>query len=82
MEKWPKYEVKVTLNIKICTSTSTLLRGGDGGAIFLTSDDHQIFFGALYHEMVRTSPEHKGSDHFLPWTPELLVISEVSEGEA
>ena len=45
--------------------------GGGGGANFPTSDDLQIFFGALYHEMVRTSPEHKGSDHFLPWTPVL-----------
>ena len=41
-------------------------QGGRGGAIFPTLDDLQIFFGALYHEMVRTSPEHKGSDHFLP----------------
>ena len=46
--------------------------GGGGGANFPTSDDLQIFFGALYHEMVRTSPEHKGSDHFLPWTPVLF----------
>ena len=46
--------------------------GGGGGANFPTSDDLQIFFGALYHEMVRTSPEHKGSDHFLPWSPVLI----------
>ena len=36
--------------------------GGDG-ANFLTSDGLQIFFGALYHEMVLSSPEHKGSDN-------------------
>ena len=35
---------------------------GYGGANFLTSDDLQIFFGALYLEMVRASPELKGSD--------------------
>ena len=54
------------LNNKICTLTTTLLRGGGGGAIFPTLDDLHILFGAFYHEMVRTSPEHKGSDHFLP----------------
>ena len=43
--------------------TTTLRRGG-GGAIFPTSDDLQIFFGALHHEIVRTFPEHKGSDDF------------------
>ena len=48
-------------------------QGGGGGAIFPTLDDLQILFGAFYHEMVRTSPEHKGSDHFLPWTPVLLI---------
>ena len=39
-----------------------LYYGKEGGANFLTSDDPQIFFGALYHEMVHTSPELKGSD--------------------
>ena len=46
--------------------------GGGGGANFPTSDDLQIFFGALYHEMVRTSPELKGSDDFLSRTPVLM----------
>ena len=36
---------------------------GGGGANFLTSEDFQIFFGALYHEIVLSSPEHKGSDN-------------------
>ena len=35
-----------------------------GGATFLTSDGFQIFFGALYHEMVLSSPEHKVSGNF------------------
>ena len=39
------------------------MRGGGGGANFLTSEDFQIFFGALYHEIVLSSPEHKGSDN-------------------
>ena len=46
--------------------------GGGGGAIFPSSDDLQIFFGTLYHEIMRTSPEHKGTDHFLPGTPVLI----------
>ena len=58
-ERMPKPMTKTT-------ATTTDLVGGGGGANFPTSDDLQIFFGALYHEMVRTSPEHKGSDHFLP----------------
>ena len=37
---------------------------GGGGATFLTSDGFQIFFGALYHEMVLSPPEHKGSGNF------------------
>ena len=58
-ERMPKPMTKTT-------ATTTDLVGGGGGANFPTSDDLQIFFGALYHEMVRTSPELKGSDHFLP----------------
>ena len=38
--------------------------GGSGGAFFPTLDGLQIFFGALYHEMVLSSPEHKGSGNF------------------
>ena len=40
----------------------TMEKRGYGGANFLTSDDLQIFFCALYHEMVCASPELKGSD--------------------
>ena len=45
---------------------------GYGGANFPTSDDLQIFFGALYHEMVHTSPELKGSDDVLSLTTGLM----------
>ena len=49
---------------------------GGGGATFLTSDGFQIFFGALYHEMVLSSPEHKGSGNFEFLSCELMQIQE------
>ena len=45
---------------------------GGGGANFLTSDGLQIFFGALYHEMVLSTPEHNGSGNVEFLSPELL----------
>ena len=48
---------------------------GGGGATFLTSDGFQIFFGALYHEMVLSSPEHKGSGNFEFLSCELLFMA-------
>ena len=45
---------------------------GYGGANFPTSNDLQICFGALYHEMVQTSSELKGSDDVQSLTTGLL----------
>ena len=50
---------------------------GGGGANFATSDDLQIFLGALYYEMVHTSLEHKGSDDFEFKTAMLMLIDEL-----
>ena len=47
------------------------MRGG-GGANFLTSDGLQIFLGALYHEMVLSSPKHKGSGYVEFLSSELM----------
>ena len=63
------------LTTKFVPPSLLYIGGGGGGAIFPTSDDLQIFFGALYHEMVRTSPELKGSDDFLSRTPVPLYSS-------
>ena len=51
------------------------MRGG-GGANFLASEDFQIFFCALYHGIVLSSPEHKGSDNveFLSCEPLVNVV--------
>ena len=40
----------------------TMEKRGYGGANYVTPDNHQSFFGAFYHKMVRTCPELKGSD--------------------
>ena len=59
------------------------MRGG-GGTNFLTSDGLQIFFGALYHEMVLSSPEHKGSDNveFLSTGLVTVIVAIVTAGTA
>ena len=49
---------------------------GGGGATFLTSDGFQIFFGALYHEMVLSSPEHKVSGNFEFLSCELVYVQD------
>ena len=53
-----------TLMVKILPIHFLWDMKGGGGATFLISDGFQNCFGAIYHEMVLSSPEHKVSGNF------------------